>query len=80
MLEILIDYYKDFKHRKGQGGGIFVIWMALFGLVILAVVAPILSGVFDEVAPLYSTSGIPFIIALIIPALALGIIWNIITS
>lgn len=79
MLEILADYYAASKSRKGQGG-VFVVWMALFGLVILAVVAPILSEVFDVIGPLYTTPGMTFVLALIIPALALGVIWNIIVS
>jgi len=66
------------QNRKGQGGPL-AIWFALVGIIFLALAGPILSGVFDVVAPNYG-SGIVFIIGLIIPFLAIGVIWGIISS
>jgi len=66
------------KNRKGQGGP-FAIWFALIGIVFLGFAGVILSGTFDVVSPFYD-SGIVFVIKLIIPFLALGIIWGVISS
>ena len=66
--------------RKGQAGGVFATWFALVSIVFLAVCAPILTEVFDVVGPMFTTSGLNIILAMVIPILALGVIWNIIIS
>ena len=66
--------------RKGQMDSIFSKWFALVGIVFLAVCAPILTEVFDVVNPMFTTSGMGIILAMVIPILALGVIWNIIIS
>lgn len=63
--------------RKGQGP--LVLWLALVGIVFLGFAGVILTGVFDIVGPLYD-SGKQFIIALMIPALAIGVLWGVISA